>query len=117
MIYKQKYSTDFDLLKRDFTKICQNAELNFGVLKEIDRVQKEKGEILYRYFRTPVADGYSVYQIVKLTKSMALVKYCTGICLDEYRNDILGDGCQIPIDVAKEKIRNRDYMEKVFGTY
>jgi len=113
MIYKKQYPTD------DYSDIdvsIENSEKNLAHLKSIDKVQEAKGEnLLYRYFSRPVADGMAWYQVTKVTKSMATVQWCDGICLDNYQDGMLGDGTSIPINMAFNMVDLRIQMDKLFS--
>jgi len=111
MKYKQHFPTPLS----DWEKARVNSDNNLNVLEGIDREQKAKGEILWRYFRRNVADGYAYYQIVKVTKKTAVVKICRGICLDEWTDNLLGEECSLPIQKVQELIYSRDAMAKLFG--
>ena len=111
MKYKQHFPTPLT----DWEKARVNSEHNYDVLKKIDREQRDKGELLWRYFRRNVADGYAYYQVVKVTKKSAIVEVCRGICLDEWTDNMLGDSCQLPIKIVDDLIKQKDAMEKLFG--
>ena len=111
MKYKQHFPTPLT----DWEKARVNSEHNYDVLKKIDREQRDKGELLWRYFRRNVADGYAYYQVVKVTKKSAIVEVCRGICLDEWTDNMLGDSSQLPIKIVDDLIKQKDAMEKLFG--
>lgn len=111
MKYKQHFPTPMN----DWEKARVNADNNLNVLEGIDKEQKAKGEILWRYFKRNVADGYAFYQIVKVTKKTAKVVLCTGICLDEWVDNLLGTECTLPIEKVQELMYNRDAIESLFG--
>lgn len=111
MKYKQHFPTPLS----DWDKARVNSDHNFDVLNGIDKEQRDKGELLWRYFRRNVADGYAYYQITKVTKLSANVEVCRGICLDEWTDDLLGEKCTLPINIVKDLISSKDAMEKLFG--
>lgn len=111
MKYKQHFPTPFT----DWEKARVNSEHNYDVLNGIDREQRDRGLLLWRYFRRNVADGYAYYQIVKVTKKTAIVEVCRGICLDEWTDNMLGESCELPIDIVDNLIKQKDAMEKLFG--
>lgn len=81
MRYKQVYpTTDFS----DIDLVMKNAELNFNELKRIDSLQPD-GEILYRYFEVPYADGKVTFQVTEILPSgKCVISSCLGINLDEW---------------------------------
>lgn len=109
-----KYKQHFPTSMTDWEKAIVNSEHNFDVLEGIDKEQKRKGEILWRYFRRPVGDGYAYYQIIKVTKKTAKVKICRGVALDEWTDSLLGEECTLPIDKVKEIIYNHDVLHNLF---
>lgn len=80
MKYKQIYPTD-DF--SDIDAVMENARLNFEELKRIDKAQPE-GQILYRYFNVPYADGKVTFQVTELKGDDCIISACTGINLDEW---------------------------------
>jgi hypothetical protein len=113
MKYKQHFPTPFE----DWEKARVNSEHNLNVLEGIDREQKAKGEILWRYFKRQIADGYAFYQIIKVTKKTAVVKICRGICLDEWTDNLLGEECSLPIQKVQELMYNRDVLDNLFSKH
>lgn len=111
MKYKQEYPTPLS----DWETARRGAEYNYDALKIIDREQRDKGELLWRYFRRNVADGYAYYQVVRVTKKSAIVEVCRGICLDEWTDNMLGEVCELPIKIVKDLIQQKDSLEKLFG--
>lgn len=111
MLYQQKYPTN-DWSNVD--TVIENSKLNLLELQEIDKKQKAKGKIVFRYFDVPVADGKAFYQVIKVTKTKAVVKLCSGICLDDYMDMILGEGGEIPLSVANDLIGRMDAIRKLF---
>ena len=112
MEYRQRHPTD---IQADWQIAIDNSKLNFEHLKHIDRLVKAEGGLLHRSFNTPVADGRAYYQITRIKKKTAVVKICPGICLDEYRDNILGDECEIPLSKAKQLVWQMDALARIFG--
>lgn len=111
MLYKQLHNTS------DFSKIdslMENSKKNREHLAQIDNTAKDKGELLFRSFYIPVCDGSVPYQIIKITKTTATVKRCTGIDLDDYQDGLLGDQANIPLKMAERKINEKDAVDKIF---
>lgn len=111
MKYKQQFAT----LLSDLETARVNSDRNYDVLKTIDREQRNRGELLWRYFRRNVADGYAYYQVVRVTKKSAIVEVCRGICLDEWTDNMLGEVCELPIKIVRDLIEQKDNLEKLFG--
>ena len=111
MLYKQNHQTDnWD----DIDEIISNSEKNLKQLKKIDKKQPV-GSILYRYFVVPVADDYAYYQIVKVNDSICVVRLCNGICLDNYKDNVLGDEATITVTTATSEVNRRVALEKLFS--
>jgi hypothetical protein len=113
MIYTKQFPTD------DFSDIDQtikNSNANLAHLKSIDKAQNEKGEnLLYRYFNRQVADGYAWYQVTKVTQKTATVKWCDGICLDDYQDMMLGDEATLSRVMVEKLVSSRIAMDKLFS--
>ena len=75
-------------------------------LREIDRIQKKKGNILWRYVWFPYADGYAIYQIIHTTKKYVRLLHVTGIG-DDWEIPELLDGSIYPRYMAEENIAYR----------
>ena len=111
MKYKQHFPTPLS----DWEKARVNSDHNYEVLKGIDREQRNRGELLWRYFRRNVADGYAYYQITKVRERTAVVEVCRGICLDEWTDNMLGEKCVLPIKIVNDLIQQKDNFERLFG--
>tara|TARA_R110000868_G_scaffold274196_1_gene533420 strand:+ start:582 stop:917 length:336 start_codon:yes stop_codon:yes gene_type:complete len=111
MKYKQHFKTE-DI---DWQEAHVNSKHNFDVLEGIDKEQRDKGELLWRNFARNVADGYAYYQITKVTKEYAKVEVCRGVCLDEWTDNMLGYECQLPLNIVKNMIAQKDAMAKLFS--
>jgi uncharacterized protein YqiB (DUF1249 family) len=103
-----------EIVNQDVKEILRVSETNFEALKKIDEEAKKKGEILWRYIKLSVADGYAFYQITKVTKTSCTVEICTDICLDGYMDPLLGDKSTIPLKKAYELVHYRQTMEEIF---
>ena len=110
-----KYKQHFPTTSKDWTKNFENSEHNLNILNGIDNEQREKGELLWRYFRRNVGDGYAYYQVVKVTKKSAVVEVCTGICLDEWTDNMLREKCELPIKVVNDLIEQKDKINDFFN--
>lgn len=114
MKYKQQYETEWhDGV--NWKTLRENSQKNFEHLRKIDEEQKNKGEILYRFFFVNVADGKVPYQIVKVGKRVIHVERCPGICLDEYVSPLLGDFCSIKRETAESYIKSKDALNEIFS--
>jgi len=112
MKYKQHFKTE----GIDWQEAKVNADHNWNVLNGIDKEQKDKGEYLWRYFRRNVADGYAIYQIVKVTKKSAKVEVCRGVELDEWTDNLLGYECELPLKIVTDMIDSKDKMDAFFNS-
>lgn len=111
MKYKQHFKTE-DI---DWQEAHVNSKHNLDVLEGIDKEQRDKGELLWRNFARNVADGYAYYQITKVTKEYAKVEVCRGVCLDEWTDNMLGESCQLPLNIVKNMIAQKDAMARLFS--
>ena len=90
----------------------KHQDKNWSELKRIDEEAKKKGNILHRFIREPVADGYAIYQIVKRNKKSVRIKHCTGY--SDYKVSCWGDGAIIDSSYAEKSVRGRDRFEELF---
>lgn len=93
--------------ERDEKNYLEMCEKNNKKLDEIDRIQREKGKLLYRFIQLPYADGYAVYQIVYISGQQVRVHHVTGIGSD-YSIPELVDGGFFPKESAILNIERRD---------
>lgn len=113
--YKPIFETNFGGGFSNIDKINENADKNFEHLVTIDKLAKEKGQLLFRYFYLPVADGKAFYQITKVTKTRATVTLCTGISLDEWYDRTLGVKSSLPIAKVMQLVQSRQALEDLFS--
>ena len=52
---------------------------NMDKIEQRDKQAKEKGELVGRYIKEQIADGYAIYEIVEELKTKVRIKVCTGI--------------------------------------
>lgn len=111
--YQQEYPIDmgFDKIK----ELRENSQKNLDNLQAIDKEAREKGELLYRYFYVPVADGRAYYQIIKILGTKVAVRICFGICLDSYVDHVLGERSTLPLKKAKQLVESRQALEDLFS--
>lgn len=103
MIYKQLYPTnDFS----NIDKTMENASKNLAELVRIDSEQP-KNAILYRYFKTPYADGQIHYQVIEVNGNTCTIMACQGINLDEWDKGTH----KVELGFAKEMIKQRTQLE------
>lgn len=114
MKYKQKYNTD---VSSDWKTAVKNSDLNFKELKRINDEQKQLNpeSLLYRYFALPVADGRAYYQVTRVKTKKCVVTRCSGICLDEYADNILGDECELSLAQTKQLVLRQQNIDAIFG--
>lgn len=104
MKYEQIYpTTDFS----DIDALMANARRNLEQLKRIDKAQPE-GQILYRYFNVPYADGKVTFQVTELKGDKCVISACTGINLDEWDTK----SYVVNTEQVKNLIQLRDKIEK-----
>ncbi len=100
----------------DIDQMIKNSDLNLNHLKAIDKAQGEKGEgLLFRHFSRPVADGLAWYQVTKVTPKTATVTLCSGICLDDYVDGMIGEEATLPRNIVENLVVSRIALEKLFA--
>lgn len=107
LLYKPKkvdHSGDWKAFER-------NSEANMKQLREIDKQQKEKGDILYRYLSFPYADGFSLYQITGLNARTVNIKSVTGIG-DDWQS--LGEKATLDYANVMDNLNHRDHLDEIF---
>lgn len=107
----EKIKSENPTLSIDKVYETHQAE-NWSELKSIDRIAKNRGTILHRFIREPVADGYAIYQIVKLNKKTVRIQHCTGY--SDYKVSYWGDGAVIDRGYAENSVKGRDTLEELF---
>lgn len=117
MIIPTKYTQQFPTNLENpinWTVLINNSENNLNHLNKIDTAAKNNGQLLYRYFKLPVADNTAYYQVTNIKGNNATLTRCTGICLDEYSDHILGEESILPLKKVQELIQQRDKFEALF---
>lgn len=74
-----------------------------------------KGVVPGKLFRLPHADGYAVYQVVKVGKRTATVKWRKDLTIDEWQDNILGPGGSFSLNVIARSILWEESMAEIFG--
>jgi hypothetical protein len=85
---------------------------NQAQLDAIDAEARNKGEILWRYIQEPIADGYAVYQIVRVNKDSVRISHCTGLG-DDYFVPYWGEEDTIDKSYAAVRLQMRDNLQKL----
>ena len=111
-LHSIRLAPGFEKIKEEIA----NSQKNLEHLMKCDKEAQEKNTLLHRYFHLPVADGRAYYQVTRVTTKTATVKRCEGICLDEYADNMLGDGCTLPIAMVKQQVKAVESLNKLFGT-
>lgn len=88
---------------------------NWDQLEQIDLEAKERGELLWRYIQEPFADGYAIYQIVKVNKTTVRIQHCAGFG-DDWVIPYWGAEATIDLDYAITKTQQRDNISELFGS-
>ena len=87
---------------------------NRDLLQKIDQDAKAKGELLWRYIQEQVADGYAIYQIVKVNKKSVRIVHCEGMG-DDYFVSYWGGEATIDMDYALTNLGWRDKLDELFS--
>lgn len=80
-------------------------------IEEIDRIQRDKGETLYRFMRFVVADGFAVYQVTNICGNIAKVKVCRGLG-DDYVYFPYGESADVKLSEVEEYLSRHDALLK-----
>ena len=89
-------------------------EGNQTLLDQIDSEAKAKGELLWRYIQEPFADGYAVYQIVKVNKKTVRIRVCGGLG-DDWIIPYWGEEATIEIEHARWRVEMRDNLNSLLS--
>jgi hypothetical protein len=74
-----------------------------------------KGLLVGKLFRTQVADGYAVYQVVKINKSSVKVKWRKDLALDGWQDQTLGAGGTFPKRCVEQPILREEALAEIFS--
>lgn len=91
----------------------ERLEKNEALVKQIEEIQRQRGELLYRFLHFPVADGYAAYQIVKTNQKTVRLEWCPAATGDSYQDIILGEASSFPLLKAKQMLDNKDHFAKM----
>lgn len=94
----------------------KNADLNEKRLKELDAIAEKEHTILGASFATPVADGKAIYQVQEINrmKNQCKVVRCSGICLDEYQDNYIGEEAWIDLIWTTQRIVQQRALNQIF---
>lgn len=87
---------------------------NQALLDKIDQEAKDKSQLLWRYIQESYADGYAVYQIIKVNKNSVRIRCCSGLG-DDWMIPYWGEVTTIDMEYAMGKVQQRDNMADLFG--
>lgn len=104
MLFEPQVGQDWDTV----------TEANWKLLQSIDAAAAARGELLWRYIKYPVADGYAFYQIIRVTKTRARIRVCTGLG-DDWHVLAWGREASIPLQQAREFVRRQDGLAALFA--
>lgn len=97
-----------------FEKCHAIMQENEALLLKIDREAKEKGQLLWRFIKEPVADGCAFYQIIKVNKRTVHIEVCEGLG-DDYYIPYWGDRATIELSYAAHNVSRRDQINAFFA--
>jgi hypothetical protein len=110
LIYKPKSTDGFTYETYDeYDKIRRE---NWKSLNDLDKQAKEAGQLVGRYIKHQIADGYAYYQIIKEHKKSVRIRLCEGLG-DDYFIQAWGGESTISIDKALSFISNREWLENL----
>lgn len=87
----------------------------------IDKAFKQSNELpegIYpgKLFRCQVADGYAVYQVLKVNKKTVQVVWRKDLTIDEWQDSVLGAGGTFPIVPIEKLVRWEEALRKIFSS-
>lgn len=91
----------------------ERLERNKKDLEMKDQAAKESGTLKGRYIQEPRADGYAIYEIIRVNKRSVRIRVVTGIG-DDWTVPFWGEETTIPLDYAEQNVRRRDALEELF---
>lgn len=102
------------LTERDEPNFVSRIEANQAQIQVIDEEARLNDQLLYRFLYEQYADGYAVYQIIRVNKTSCRVRVCVEIG-DDWEIPYWGQETTIPLDYARESISRRDYFNARFA--
>ena len=98
----------------DWSKMDECMKRNQEQLDSIDREAKENGQLLHRYIQEPFADGFAVYQIIRVNKKTVRIRHCSGLG-DDWMIPYWGEEATIDYHYAAEGVAHRDRIATFFA--
>ena len=95
------YSVQWDEVDRIYNS-------NWAKLEAVDKAARDRGELVGRFIREGVADGYALYMITKENKKTVRITHISGLG-DDYMIQYWGWECMIEKDFAVRKLRAEDF--------
>jgi hypothetical protein len=89
---------------------------NWDELKRVEANVIAEGGILHRFLYEAVADGQAVYQVIKLNKKTAKVRWCQiDPCYADYVVPQWGMEATVSLEYIENAIRWQDAMREAFA--
>ena len=100
-----------------YLRCCDEArKLNEAEIERIEELAIAEGKILHRFLYEAVADGKAVYQVIKVNKRTARVRWCQiDACYADYVVPQWGMEATVPLEYVEQSIRGQDALRKIFG--
>ena len=92
--------------------IIELMDYQNSLMNECERLAKEKGTLLGRIIRFPMADSYAYYIITKVNKKtvkLNWINFCDG-----YMDRRIGEEGLIDIDYALDDVHGQDMLSEIF---
>jgi len=85
-------------------------------MKSKDATAKQNGELVGRYIREQVADGYAFYEIIKVNKTTVQIKWLeeASTCGD-YIVPMWGTQATISRNYAEQSMKQIEALARIFG--
>ena len=101
--------TEFDRATHSWEDINVILNENWDRLQTCDKRVKHAGNLVGRYIRESIADGYALYLIIRENKKTVRIRRITHVCPDEYRIPYWSDETTIGKSYAVKSLKARDY--------
>ena len=94
-------------------KIIETWDRNFNNMIEKDKKAKAKGEIVGRYIKEPIADGYAYYEIISEGITKVEIKVVRNIG-DDWVVPYWGEVARIDKNYVINGLEMEDNLQKLF---
>ncbi len=98
----------------DLEKTNKTINDNFGQLVDLDKEANKRGDLVGRFIKEAIDDGFAYYQIVKENKRIVHIEVCDQLG-DDWVIPYWGEKASIDKDYAIAMLRFRDKIRGYFS--